>query len=173
MTEYSIGAINHEKTHTLVMDMISLKQFPVIYFELLSMLIQKITNYEVERKLKINTTHIIDNIVRTIDNSKGIFILDILKDIPFELEDINNRFVYQYLNIKINDYLISDWYSDLLFQFYILEPTEIKTELDQVFSNKMLLEQMLDNHQINLQNKSLIPSIQKKIEISRKYSIAR
>lgn len=173
MTEYSIGEINHEKTHTLVMDMISLKQFPVIYLELLSMLIQKITNYEVERKLGINTTHIIDNVVRTIDNSKGISILDVLKDIPFELEDINNRFVYQYLNIKVNNYLISDWYSDLLFQFYLLEPKEIKTELDQIFSNKMSLEQMLNNHQINLRNKSFLPSIQKKIEISKKYSIKR
>lgn len=173
MTEYTIGEINHEKTHTLVMDMISLKQFPVIYLELLSMLIQKITNYEVERKLGTNTTHIIDNVVRTIDNSKGISILDILKDIPFELEDINNRFVYQYLNIKANDYLISDWYSDLLFEFYILEPKQIKIELDQIFSNKMSLDQMLNNHQINLQNKSLLPSIQKKIEISKKYSIKR
>lgn len=173
MTEYSIGMINHEKTHTLVMDTILLNQFPSMYFELLPMLIQKITNYEVEQKLRMNQIHTIDDIIRTIDNSKHISVLDIFQTIEIEKESLDNLLIYQYLNLKANDYLISDWYSDLLFQIYLLDSQIIKKELNRVFSNQITLQQMLDYHQIELSNNFLIPTIQKKLKNSKRYSIVQ
>ncbi len=169
--EYTPGMINHEKMHAFMMQKINLKNYPIIYMELLSMLIQKITNYQVEKTLNLNTTHIIDGIVRTIDNQQHLSVLDILKDINLMQESVNNHLIYQYLNLKANDYLLSDWYSDFLIEYYVIDPKILKDKLNQLFRNEITIQELLNYYGISLGHKSLIPNIEKKLIEVKKYSI--
>lgn len=171
--EYTPGVMNYEKIHVLIMKKIVLKNFPAIYMELLSMLLQKITNYQVEENFQITTTHIIDEIVRAIDNQKHISLLDVFREIDVNKESTKNKSVYHYLNLKANDYLLSDWYSDFLFQYYLEDSKKMQNKLNQVFQNDITVQELLDYYQISLENPNMIPMIEKKLTEVKKYSIKR
>ncbi len=169
--EYTPGIMNHEKMHALMMTKINLKNYSAIYMELLSMLMQKITNDQVEKSLSLNTVSIIDSIIRTLDNQQHLYVLEIFQKIKLDQESTNNHFIYQYLNLKANDYLISDWYSDLLMEYYLLDSKTFKNKLDQLFKNKITIQELLDYYKISLDHKDLLPHIQKKLTEVKKYSI--
>ncbi len=172
INEYTPGVINHEKMHALMMKKIHLSNFPIIYMELLSILMQKITNYQVEKVLNISTIHIMDEIIRAFENQQHLSILvDIFKDIDLEKESVNNHFVYQFLNLKANDYLLSDWYSDILMEYYLIDFKTLQKKLFQLFSNEITIQELLNYYDVSLDHKNFIPNIEKKLAKIKKYSI--
>lgn len=163
-TEYSIGVINHEKTHALVFEKMLLNKSSGIYMELLPMLIQTISNYMVENMINSNQIILIDNIVRVTDNQKHIDTLDSLSKINLSCESVESHFVFQYLDLKANDYLLAEWYSELLFQYYLVDSKKMIQDLNQVLKNEITIHELLNHYQINLQNKELGTLISKKLD---------
>jgi len=171
INEYSISIINHEKVHTLMMEKIDLKNYLSIYMELFSFIIQKITNYQlIEKKFSLNS-FIIDNIIHTVDNQKNIDVIDSLKDIEIEKETLENYFIYNYLNLKANEYLIADWYSELLFKYYLVDSSKMKEKINQVFKQEMTVQELLNYYKISLSNRELVPCIVEKLDSVKKCTI--
>lgn len=169
--EYTISTMNHEKTHVLLMEKLNLNKFPTIYMELLPIFIQKITNHHLMNQYDLPNISIIDDIVHTIDNQKHINTLDYLREIDKNQESLESHFVYDYLNIKANEYLIADWYSELLFQDYLIDSNSMKIKLEKLLTSEITIQQFLDYYNITLQNKELIPMITQKLEKVKKYNI--
>lgn len=167
--EYSIGVINHEKMHVLMLEKVLLKKFPGIYMELLSMLIQKISNYVVETETNSKKTILIDSIIRATDNQQQINTLDYLQEIDLSSESANSYFVFQYLNLKANDYLISEWYSELLFKYYMDDSKKLILKLNEVLTNEISIQELLNYYQVSLDNNELFSCMNNKLEEVKKY----
>ena len=171
LIEYSISVLNHEKTHALLLEKINGKNFPGIYFELLPVLIQKITNHLLISTFGFYNPVIIDDVVRTVDCQNHIAMLDELRRINIESETVSNKTVYNYFNLKANQYLLADWYSELLMGKYLDDSDNFNKRINQIFANQITINDFLNYYNITLQHNDLIPFISDRLEKVKKYSI--
>ena len=81
-----------------------------------------------------------------------------LSHITTEDKEIS-KLVYSYFYIKSYDYLLSDLYSSILAEYYLLDKETMIKRLKALFNNKITIKDFLDIYNINLLNKDLIPVI--------------
>lgn len=167
-TNYTSSIIVHEKVHVLAFDNIDLKELFINKIELFPMFIQRIM---------LNKTNdyfgsILDRVIRINDTKENFNHLDLmnyLNNNPNKTE--LDECVCKYLNVRGYDYLISELYSDLLFKYYLIDSEKMVKRINQVFDRKISIENFLNNYNINLLNKDLIPIIKEETNKCKRISI--
>lgn len=157
---YTVSALIHEKVHCFTFENIGLEKMCNSYIELFPIFIQKLSLNEMEENY--NLSHVInyDQIVRINDTKANIYLNNLAKKInnnPLKTE--LDSLVYEYFRIKGADYLLSEIYSTLLVKYYLTDRNTMIEKLNNLFSNKITLNEFLNYYNINLSNKEIIPTI--------------
>ena len=164
---YTSSIIVHEKMHVLAFKNLDLTNLFVNNLELFPMFIQ--------RMMLSNTNNyycdVLDRVIRINDTKESFYHLDLMNYLKNKSNKTNlDEYVCNYFKLRCYDYLISELYSDLLMKYYLIDKEKMIEKINQVF-NKISITNFLNDYNINLLNKDLIPIIKEEKNKCKRISI--
>ena len=167
-SNYTSSIIVHEKVHALAFSNIDLVSLFLDNLELFPMFIQRMMLNDIDERF----VNILDRIIRINDTKENLRRLDFahyLKNNPNKT--VLDEYVCDYYYLRGYNYLIGELYSDLLFNYYLLDKDRMKKKLNQVFEQKLSISEFLNNYNVNLLNKDLIPIVKEETGKCKRISI--
>lgn len=167
-TDYTSSIIVHEKIHALTFNNIDLISLFSNYLELFPMLIARMALDSIDNPF----SDILDRVIRINDTKECFRSLEIANYLKNKKDKtIVDEYVYKYFILRSYDYLISELYSDLLFNYYLQDKDKMIKSLNKVFEQRISISEFLNIYNVNLLNKNLIPIIKEETNKCKRISI--
>ncbi len=164
---YAISIFVHEKIHALTFQKIPMQELYQYGKEMIPIFIQKIVLNELDQQFarKEDYLSILERTIRWNDFMQANYHLEIAKQ-KWKQQKENKLYqsVYAYWYLSVMDYLLGECFSELLLKYYQEDQNFMKEKLNQVLLHQITIPEFLENYQINLKNKDLIPTTKKNLE---------